>query len=164
MNKSKQMALGGVLAAAAMVIMCLGGLIPVATYLCPMLCTLLLFAVLGRCGARIAWAWYGAVALLALLMGPDKEASAVFLCLGYYPILKPKLDQMVLSWLWKLLLFNGAISLLYLVLLRLLGIDATTEEFQGVGIIGMIVMLLLGNATFILLDRFLNIMGKKLWK
>jgi hypothetical protein len=84
--------------------------------------------------------------------------------LGYYPILKPKLDQMVLSWLWKLLLFNGAISVLYLVLLRLLGIDAATEEFQGVGIIGMIVMLLLGNATFILLDRFLNIMGKKLWK
>lgn len=158
------MALGGVLAAAAMVIMCLGGLIPVATYLCPMLCTLLLCAVLGRCGARIAWAWYGAVALLALLMGPDKEASAVFLCLGYYPILKPKLDQMVLSWLWKLLLFNGAISVLYLVLLRLLGIDAATEEFQGLGIIGMIVMLFLGNATFILLDRFLNIMGKKLWK
>lgn len=163
MKKSNGVAVGGVLAAVAMVIMCLGGIIPVATYICPMLCTLLLFAVLGRCGERIAWAWYGAVALLALLMGPDKEASAVFLCLGYYPVLKPKLDRMVLPWLWKLLLFNGAIYVLYLVLLRLLGIDPLTEEFQGVGIIGLIVMLLLGNATFVLLDRFLNIMGKKLW-
>ena len=129
-----------------------------------MLCTLLLFVVLGHCGERIAWAWYGTVALLALLMGPDKEASAVFLCLGYYPILKPKLDRIVLPLLWKLLLFNGAISVLYLVLLRLLGIDPVTEEFRGVGFIGLAVMLLLGNATFILLDRLLNIMGKKLWK
>lgn len=164
MKKSNSVAVGGVLAAAAMVIMCLGGIIPVATYICPMLCALLLFAVLGRCGERIASAWYGAVALLALLMGPDKEAAAVFLLLGYYPILKPKLDRMVLPWLWKLLLFNGAISVLYLVFLRLLGIDAVSEEFQGLGIIGLIVMLFLGNITFVLLDRFLDMMGKKIWK
>ena len=31
-------ALGGMLAALAVVIMCLGGLIPVATFVCPMLC------------------------------------------------------------------------------------------------------------------------------
>ena len=137
---------------------------PVATYICPMLCALLLFAVLGRCGERIAWAWYGTVALLALLLGPDKEASAVFLCLGYYPILKPKVDRMVFPWLWKLLLFNGSICLLYLMLLRLLGIDAATQSIQAVGIIWLTVILIFGNVTFILLDRFLSIMGNKLWK
>jgi hypothetical protein len=164
LKKSNGVAVGGVLAAAAMVIMCLGGLVPIATYICPMLCALLLFAVFARCGERIAWAWYGAVALLALLMGPDKEASAVFLCLGYYPILKPNVDRMVFPWLWKLLLFNGAICLLYLILLRLLGIDAAAQELQAVGIIWLAVMLILGNVTFILLDRFLSIMGNKLWK
>ena len=85
-----QIALGGILAALAVVLMNMGTLIPVATYVCPMLCMLLLQLVLKICGSRIAWAWYGAVAILSLLMAPDKEAAVVFLALGYYPILKPK--------------------------------------------------------------------------
>lgn len=48
------MALGGVLAAAAVCIMCLGGLIPVNTYVSPMLCALLLQVILNICGRRIA--------------------------------------------------------------------------------------------------------------
>ena len=46
------MALGGVLAAVAVVIMSLGGLIPVATYVSPMLCAILLQMVLLFCGVR----------------------------------------------------------------------------------------------------------------
>ena len=38
---AKQVAFGGMMAALALVIMGLGGLIPVATYVCPMLCMLL---------------------------------------------------------------------------------------------------------------------------
>ena len=76
-------ALGGILAALAVVVMSMGTLIPVATYVCPMLCAILLQMVLKLCGRRMAWAWYGAVTLLSLLMAPDKEAAAVFLALGY---------------------------------------------------------------------------------
>ena len=94
------MALGGVLAALAVVIMSLGGLIPIATYVTPMLCAMLLQAVLLTCGTRVAWAWYGAVALLGLLLCPDKEAAAVYVFLGYYPIVKPKLDGLKPAWLW----------------------------------------------------------------
>ena len=79
---ASSVALGGVLAALAVVIMSLGTIIPVATYVCPMLCALLLQAVLKTCGVRIAWAWYGAVAILSLLLAPDKEAAAVFAFLG----------------------------------------------------------------------------------
>ena len=65
------MALGGVLAALAVVIMCLGGLIPASTYVCPMLCMLMEDLVRGVCGSRTALAWFGAVSLLCLLMVPD---------------------------------------------------------------------------------------------
>ena len=41
-NSAKEIALGGMLAALAMVIMCLGGLVPASTYVCPMLCALVL--------------------------------------------------------------------------------------------------------------------------
>ena len=150
------MALGGVMAALAVVIMSMGTLIPIATYSCPVLCALLLQLVLKTCGSRIAWAWYGAVSILSLLMAPDKEAAAVFLVLGYYPILKPKLDGMKCSWLWKGLLFNGSILLLYWVLLNVIGISQLLEEFSGMGIAMTVLLLILGNVTFYLLDHVLS--------
>ena len=108
-TEARKIAFGGMMAALAVVIMSLGGLIPVATFTCPMLCMLLLAVVCKRCSQRMAWAWYGAVALLSLLLGPDKEAAAVFTFLGYYPIVKPKLDRWPLPWLWKGILFNCSI-------------------------------------------------------
>ena len=151
-----QIALGGVLAALAVVLMCMGTLIPVATYVCPMLCAMILQLVLKTCGKRIAWAWYGAVSLLSLLMASDKEAAAVFLALGYYPIVKRKLDRMKGKWLWKGLLFNSVILLTYWLLMHLFGSDALAAEFSEMGILLVAVMLLLGNATFFLLDRLLE--------
>ena len=150
------MALGGVLGALAVVIMCLGTLIPVGTYACPMVCAMVLQMVLKTCGSRIAWAWYGAVALLGLLLAPDKEAAAVFVFLGYYPIVKPKLDGMRLSWLWKGLLFNGAILAMYSLLMNLLCMEQLREEFSELGMVLTGIMLVMGNLIFFLLDRVLD--------
>ena len=150
------MALGGIMAALAVTIMSLGGLIPVATYVCPMLCAILLLVVYLSCGSRIAWAWYGAVAILSLLMGPDKEAAAVFVFLGYYPILKPWLDKRKLSLVWKLLLFNCAVLTMYWLLLNLFGMAQLAAEFSELGLVLGIVLLLMGNLTFFLLDIVLG--------
>ena len=149
-------ALGGVLAALAVVIMSMGTLIPVATYVCPMLSALILQLVLKTCGRRIAWGWYAAVSILSLLMSPDKEAAAVFLALGYYPILKPGLDRRKGKWLWKLLFFNTVILLTYWLLMHLFGFDQLSAEFSQMGILLTVVMLLLGNVTFFLLDKLLE--------
>lgn len=155
-HSAKKTALGGVLAALAIVIMCMGGLIPVATFVCPILCMVLLWIVMRFCGSRIAWAWYGAVAILCVLLGPDKEAAAVFLFLGYYPILKPRIDRMKPHLAWKLLLFNGAIAIMYVVLIWLFGMEQIAAEYQELGWVMLIVMLLLGNVTFFLLDKLLD--------
>lgn len=161
---TKAIALGGILAALALVILCMGGLIPFSTYVCPMLCIIAQYIVLQSCGKRMAWAWYAAVALLGLLLGPDKEAAAVFVLLGYYPIIKPKLEKSRLRVLWKLLLFNGAVTLLYTVLIHLLGLSEVMAETQELGIIGLVIMLVLGNLVFFLLDRLLTMLQKKRWK
>ena len=155
------MALGGVLGALAVVIMCLGTLIPVGTYACPMLCAMVLQMVLKTCGSRIAWAWYGAVALLGLLLAPDKEAAAVFVFLGYYPIVKPKLDRKKLPWLWKGLLFNASVLALYWLLLRLFGMEQLVSEFRELGAAMTAVLLILGNVTFFLLDKLLGMKPRK---
>lgn len=159
-NKARQIALGGILAALAVVIMCLGGLIPVATYVCPMLCCIAQFLILRFCGRRIAWAWYGAVAILSLLLGPDKEAVAVFAFLGYYPILKPRMDKLPAKWLYKGIFFNAAILMMYWLLIHLMGMEHLAEEFSEFGIAMTAVMLVLGNVVFFLLDKVLDKCGK----
>lgn len=155
------MALGGVLAALAVVLMCLGTLIPLATYVCPMLCMLLLRIVAAVCGSRIGWAWYGAVSILSLLMAPDKEAAAVFVALGYYPVLKPKMDTLKVPWLWKGLLFNGVILLLYWLLMHLFGLEQVVRDFEGMGWLMMGLLLAMGNLTFFLVDRLLGMKPRR---
>ena len=149
-------ALGGVAAALAVVIMCLGGLIPFATFVCPMLCILLLQFVFRACGGRMGWAWYGAVAILSLLMGPDKEGAALFVFLGFYPLVKPRLEKLPLAWLWKAVLFNAAILLMYTLLIHLFGMNQLSSEFQEMGRLLLILTLALGNLTFFLLDKILS--------
>ena len=155
-SKAYPIALGGMLAAAAVVLMSIGTIIPVATYAAPVLCMVLGRTVLKICGKRIAWAWYGAVAILSLLLAPDKEAAAVYLVLGYYPVVKPKLDRMRVSWLWKGLLFNGSILALYWVLLQIIGMQQLLSDFEGMSIFLYAILLILGNVTFFMLDRLLG--------
>lgn len=159
MARSKQasaVAFGGIMAALAIVILCLGTMIPVATFVCPALCMMILRIVLNRCGSRIGWAWYGAVAILGVLLAPDKEAAAVFVFLGYYPIVKPWLDIRKLRWLWKALLFNTVIGIMYALLLKVFGMDELAQDYAELGTIMTIVMLVMGNITFFLLDRLLG--------
>jgi len=161
---ASSIALGGILAALAVVVMALGGLIPVATFVCPLLCMLLLKFVFMRCGSRVAWAWYGAVAILSALLSPDKEAAAVFTALGYYPICKKKLDTLPLKWLWKLLLFNAVILILYWLLMRVLGMEQIQSEFAEMGAWMTAVTLVLGNVCFFLLDRSLSMNFRGRWQ
>ena len=155
-TEARKIAFGGMFAALAVVIMSLGGLIPVATFTCPMLCMLLLAFVTKMCGDRIGWAWYGAVAVLSLLLGPDKEAASIFVFLGFYPIVKPRFDRLRFSVIPKLLLFNVLILTMYALLIRLFGMNQIAVEFAELGQVLTVVMLLLGNVIFLLLDRVLT--------
>jgi hypothetical protein len=123
------------------------------------MCIALLELVRKLCGNRIAWAWYGAVALLSLLMAPDKEAAAVFAFLGYYPIIKPWIDRRKGKWLLKALFFNCATLAMYWLLMYLFGMEQLVQEFSGLGTVMTAVLLLLGNVTFFLLDMLLE--GKR---
>lgn len=153
---AKPIALGGILAALALVIMCFVGIIPVATYICPMLCILICAVVLRYCGRRIAWAWYAAVAILSLLMGPDLEAKALFLVLGYYPIIKPLLDKARPRRLWKHIYFNLVMVATYSALFYTMGIDQVLSDYKELGFIGFGLLLVGANALFFMMDLILE--------
>ena len=79
-----------------------------------------------------------------------------FFCLffGYYPTLKSLLDPLrsrVIQWLLKLLVFNAAAVVLYLTAIYLLGLPP--ESFSVAGIPAEWLLLLAGNAVFVLYDK-----------
>ena len=150
-----RISLGGMLAALAVVIMNLVGIIPVATFVCPMLCMMILTLVLRFCGKRIGWAWYGAVSILSVLMGPDKEAAAIFAFIGYYPLLKPAFDRLKSGALLKFIFFNGVILLMYWLLINLFGLAEIAREYRELGLVMTIFTLVTGNLIFFMLDKIL---------
>lgn len=155
---SRQMALGGMMTAVAVVIMCLGSLIPVNTYVCPVLCILITRVVLERCGRRIGWCYYIATAVLSLMLAPDREAALVYAFLGYYPMIRPFFEKLgVFAWYAKLLLFTLAGGASYGMLLVVMGAGAAMNE----GWILTLVTVLLWDALFLLTDRLLGVPLKK---
>ena len=155
---SRQMALGGMLTATAVVIMCLGSLIPVNTYVCPVLCILITRVVLESCGRRIGWCYYIATAVLSLMLAPDREAALVSAFLGYYPMIRPFFEKLgVFAWYAKLLLFTLAGGASYGMLLVVMGAGAAMTD----GWVLTLVTVLLWDALFLLTDRLLGVPLKK---
>lgn len=99
------------------------------------------------------------MALLTLLLGPDKEAAALYLFLGYYPLLQPKLDAIrrpALRWMAKLALAVVSVGTMYLVLLYVLGLTQVTEEFADTAPWLLWITAALGLVVFIVYDILLR--------
>ena len=166
-SQARQMALGGMMTAAAVVIMCMGSLIPVNTYVCPVLCILVTGAVRALCGRKFAFCQYLATAILSLLLAPDREAALVYGFLGYYPLIRPAVQRIRPGWLrlcLKVLFFTSAGAAAYGALWLLIGGQAMAAEFGGFGLWMLAVLVALWDVLFLLVDRLLGLtpaMGRK---
>ena len=153
---SRQMALCGLLTALAVTLLLLGGIIPLATFCAPMLAMVVLLPVLEEFGSRAAATAWGAAAILALLLVPDRETALVFVFFGWYPILRPRLNRLpgrLPRLLAKLAVYGAATMLLYGLVLRLMGL--TADLLAGTRLMNGL-LLVLGSITFLALDRVLE--------
>lgn len=154
------MALTGMMCALGAAIMMMGALFPLATFCCPALAGLVLIPVFVECGEKLSWCAYAAIAALSLMLCPDKEAALLFVFLGYYPILKWRLEQIrsrLLRIFAKLGIFNLSVGIAYALLIFLLRMDAILQEYREMGMVLAIACLLLGNLTLLLYDRLLAV-------
>ena len=155
------MALTGMLCALAVVIMMLGGVIPLATFCCPALAGLMLIPVFVECGEKLSWCAYAAIAALSLILCPDKEAALLLAFIGYYPILRWRLDQLRSGFvrvIAKLGVFNLAVAAMYALSILVLQMDQILREYQEMGLALTVACLLVGNVTLLLYDRLIAIM------
>lgn len=161
MKKSRKMALTGMLCALAVVFMMLGGVIPLATFCCPALAGLMLIPVFVECGEKLSWCAYAAIAALSLILCPDKEAALLFAFIGYYPILRWRLDQLrsrLLRVIARLGVFNLAVVAMYALSILVLQMDQILNEYREMGLVLTVACLLIGNVTLLLYDRLIVVM------
>lgn len=166
--RARPLALCGVLTALAVVLLCLGGVIPGAVFCAPILAMAVLLPVLEELGPKAAGTVYAAVSLLALLLVPDRETAFVYLFFGWYPILRPKiaaLPSRPLRVLARVAVCSAAALALYGLVLRLMGL--TEDLLNSVWYVNA-ALLAAGNVVFLLTDstlaRLTNIWHWKLKK
>ena len=150
-----RMALCGVLAALAVALMFLGGTVPFASIACPVLASLVLIPVYCECGWKWGLLWYAAVAALAALLAPEKEAAVLFVFFGYYPMLRKLIGRLrvrAAAWVVKLVYVNAAVFAAYGLMLYVFHLTAVMEDFAGMGKAMLAVLLVLANVTFVIYD------------
>ncbi len=167
MKKSSfNIAFGGMISAVCIVLEFSVGFLPLFLYIFPMICALLMNILLEECGVKTALCAYAATAAISMIIAPDKEAALLFAAFfGYYPIVRAyimRLGRRPLRVIFKLALFNIAMICSYLLLIRLIGLEALGFE----NIKWMWAALLAGgNFAFlmfdILIDRVLAIYNRR---
>ena len=164
--RTRAIALCGVLAALAVALLCFGGVIPGAVFCASILAMAVLLPVLEELGPKAAGTVYAAVAILALLLVPDRETALVYLFFGWYPILRPRiaaLPSRPLRLLARLAVCSAAILVLYGLVLRLMGLTADLLESAWYLNAALLAM---GNLVFLLMDvalaRLTNLWRRKL--
>lgn len=158
MKKSAKTALGGITASLSLVLMLLTAVFPFLTYAAPEISGTLLVIMVIELNKKWAFGAYAAVSLLSLFILPDKEAAMMYVgFFGFYPILKPILEQKLakpLSIICKFIVFNASVTLSYLIIVYVFAIPFDgMEEFGKWAIPALLAM---GNVVFILYDVVLS--------
>lgn len=155
-QQTHKIAIGGIVSALSLVVMLLSAVFPFAEYTCPALAGILLIALVLEFNKRTAFLAFVAIGVLALFIVPNKEAVALFIgFLGYYPILKSKLEQpksRVLEWVLKVGIFNIAVLISYFVVIYLFGMTQVLDDMQQFAQYGVLILLGLANVAFVVYD------------
>ena len=158
MKSARKIALAGMMCALASVLMMMGGLIPLNTFVSPMLAGLVLVPIFVECGTKWGFMAYAVIAALSLMLCPDKESAMLFVFMGHYPLVRWKLDQIrsrALRILARLGIFNVCVGAMYAVLFFLLGMDQLMQEYREMGMVMTIACLVIGNICLLIYDRLI---------
>ncbi len=126
---------------------------PYFTYAVPAVAGVLTMVVLIEIGGKWPLITYIVTSVLVFLFAEPEAKFMYILLFGYYPILKAYIEKikfLVLQYIIKLCVFNGAVLIMYGVVASLIGVSIS--EFGQWGYIGAITMLIFVNLTFLLYD------------
>ncbi len=148
-NDTKRLTVCAMLSALGVVLLLLGSFIEVMDIAMAALASLLcIFAVIEYGGAA-PWLVFSVTGVLSLVLLPNKTPAAMYVVfLGYYPIIKEKLEKLKkpISWLLKEVIFNVALVALFLIVKFLLMPNISEPLWMYVALV------VLSEVAFILYD------------
>lgn len=155
MRESSKAALGGIVAALAVVIMLATYISPLFVYTAPPFAGLLLIFIIKEIGYSWAFGTYAAVSLLSVFVIADKESAVFFtFFFGYYPILRTvlcnKIKIKLLSFAVGLFVFNISLLISVWFCSVVFGIDYSDFTSGGKAMILLFVGLM--NIVFVVYD------------
>lgn len=155
MRQSLKVAYSGIISAISLLFLLGSAIFPYAEYTLPALAGICLVLLVIDCGYKNAVMAYVTVSVLAGILVPNLEAVVLFVAfLGYYPILKGRLEQMknrVWEWCAKFGIFNFAVLLSYYLMVNVLEMTEVMADFEGIQF-AVWVIWLLGNIVFFIYD------------
>lgn len=152
MKRNTKITLSAMMAALASAFMLLS-YFPYLTYAIPAIAGLFIMVIVIELGCKWAIGGYLASAFLIFLLAETESKLMYIGFLGFYPILKALLEKWrkpVTEWVVKIICFNIAVGIIYFILSKIIGFSA--EDFGVLGEYGIIVLLGLGNAVFVVYD------------
>ena len=154
MKQSSKCAIGGIVSALALVLMISVAVIPFLTYALPAVAGVLTVFMVIETDKKWALGVYCTVAILAMILVPDKEVAVMYLAFfGYYPILKAVIESglpTVLGWVVKVASFVATMVAAYLLLINVMG--GTVDEIEEYGMIAVPLLLGIGAVAFVMYD------------
>ncbi len=154
MKQSSKCALGGIVAALSLVMMISVAVIPFLTYALPAAAGMLIVFMVVETDKKWAFGVYCTVAILGMLLVPDKEVAVMYLAFfGYYPIIKSVLEARLgnaLSWILKVAAFAATMVGAYALMIRFMGV--TIDETEEFGVWAIPILLGTGTLAFVIYD------------
>ncbi len=154
MKQSSKCAIGGIVAALSLVLMISVAVIPFLTYALPAVAGLLIIFVVVEIDKKWAFGVYCTVAILGMLLVPDKEVAVMYLAFfGYYPIMKSAIESklpIVIEWIVKVGTFILTMVVAYFLMMKFMGV--TIDETEEWGVMAYPILLGMGTFAFVIYD------------
>ena len=154
MKQSSKCALGGIVAALSLVMMISVAIIPFLTYALPAAAGMLIVFMVIETDKKWAFGDYCTVAILGMLLVPDKEVAVMYLAFfGYYPIIKAAFESKlnnIISWVLKVATFVVTMVVSYALMMRFMGV--TIDETEEFGAMAIPILLGMGTLAFVMYD------------
>lgn len=152
MKQNAKITFSAMMAALAVAFMLLS-YFPYLTYAIPAIAGLFIMVIVIEINCKWAFLSYLSSAVLVFISAEPESRLLYIFFLGYYPILKSLIEKWrkpAAEWIVKIITFNCAVLLVYLIFAKPMGIDF--DDFGALGKYGAVITLGLGNVAFVLYD------------
>lgn len=150
-DKMIKLTVSAILSSLSVVILYIGCMTPLSYTAVALVSLATVFAVI-EFGGKFPFLIYAVTSVLSLLIVHEKSTALFYvLFFGYYPICKAVFERLhyIISWILKASVFNTALLIIITVSVYILHLEDTGLEMR-------LVVILLGNLTFVLYDIALN--------